>query len=131
MNKQKEKQLKVFGYGLPLMLAFFGLRHGFKHSWDVLSFGLMFLALVVLGIALFNRPLLIKIFEAWMKVMGLFGAVVTAVILSIVYYLVFSVVSVILKLKGQDFMASQWNKEAKSYWIPKDNRIKEQYTKQF
>jgi hypothetical protein len=134
MDKQKQKQLKVFGYGLPLMLAFFGLRHGFKHSWDVLSFCLLSLAVIVLAITIFNRPLLIKIFEIWMKVMGIIGSVVTAVILSIVYYLIFSLISVILKIRGKDFMASSLNKEIKTYWTPKEHlgsKDKEQYTKQF
>ncbi len=129
MDKQQQKQLTVFGYGLPLILVFLGARHGFKHSWDMLSFVLFTIALLVFGIALFAKPFLVKIFKCWMKVAHFIGMVVTGVMLTVLYFLVFTPVACVLRLMGKDFMRRRW--QAQSYWIPKQNAESETNTKQF
>ena len=134
MDKQQQKQLKVFGYGLPLILAFLGARHGLKHSWDTLSFSLLALAVVLLAIALWSKPLLLKIFGYWMKVAHAIGAVVTTVILVVVYYVVFTPVACVLRLMGKDFMCRRLDKAAVSYWSARNNSLQptqQEYTKQF
>jgi hypothetical protein len=131
MNKQREKQLKVFGFGLPLIMVFLGVRHGLKYTWDYLSVSLFIVAAAFLMIALLSKPLLIKIFDAWMKVMHVVGSLVTGAILTIVYYVIFSPVSLILKLSGKDFMGRSQKKDAASYWIPRKETHSQDYLKQF
>lgn len=134
MDKQRQKQLKVFGYGLPLILVFLGARHGLKHGWDLLSFVLIGVALCVLAIALWNKPVLEKIFIYWMKVAKIIGSVVTFVILLVVYYLVFTPVACVLRLSGKDFMCRQWKAGTDSYWMVRknfDHQNSQDYTKQF
>lgn len=129
---QRDKQIKVFGYGLPLILVVLGLRHGFKHQWDVWVGVFFALAVIFLVITLSNKALLIKIFDGWMKVMGVIGSLVTGIILISVYYVIFSPVALFLKLKGQDYMNRTWKGKETSYWIPKQQTAQEQqYFKQF
>ena len=131
MDNQQQKQLKVFGFGLPLILVVLGIRHGLKHSWDILSFCLFLTAVVVLGIALGNRPLLVKIFKIWMKVAHTIGIYVTGTILVILYIVIFTPTSWVLKLRGRDFMCRDWIKDVNSYWVTKKNSDQQSYTQQF
>ena len=131
MDQQQQKQLKVFGYGLPLILAALGLRHGFKHGWDPLSWVLISLAVLVLVITIFNRPLLVKIFKAWMKIAHFIGTVVTGGILIFLFYAIFTPVAIILRLAGKDYMSRRVDKQASSYWIQRNNDEGKEYTKQF
>ena len=131
MDKQQQKQLKVFGFGLPFILALLGLRHGFKHAWDMLSFILLAIAGIVLAIALWNKPLLVKIFKVWMKGARTIGFVVTGAILIVLYYFIFTPTAMVLRWMGKDFMFRRWDKEAGSYWITRNNSDQQEYTKQF
>lgn len=131
MNLQQQKQLKVFGYGLPLILTVLGIRHGFKHGWDTLSYVLLALAAIVLGITLFNKPLLVKIFKLWMKGAHAIGLVITTAILVILYYLVFTPTALFLRLTGKDFMVRKLESQASSYWIVRKAADQQEYTKQF
>jgi len=131
MDIQQQKQLKVFGYGLPVILVVLGLRHALKHSWDCLSFVLFLLAFVVLGIALGNKPLLAKIFKYWMKIAHLIGLIVTGAILISLYCVIFIPVACVLRLKGKDFMCQDWQSEVNSYWVDRKNSNRQEYTQQF
>ena len=134
MNRQQEKQLKVFGYGMPLILAILGARHGFKHSWDTLSYSLFFVAVIFLTMTLFSRPLLVKAFKLWMKIAHTIGLVITGVVLILLYYFIFTPISCILKLRGKDFMCRQWGQTTSSYWLDRNNlevKDPQEYTKQF
>ncbi len=130
MKQQQQKQLKVFGYGLPLILAALGARHAFKYSWDLLSLSLSLLALSILGIAIWNKPLLAKLFGYWMKGAHFIGSMVTGIILTILYYIVFVPIACVLKLRGKDFMNRDWKKEVSSYWMvrsPQQQEYKQQF----
>ena len=134
MDSQQQKQLRVFGYGLPLILIFLGLRHGFKHGWDTLSFCLFLMAIFILGVTIWNKPLLTKIFRLWMKGAHLIGMVMTGIILIVLYGIVFVPTAWVLKLMAKDFMHRHWDKGVDSYWIArKDSNAgnRQAYTQQF
>ncbi|MBF0489109.1 MAG: hypothetical protein HQL15_00640 [Candidatus Omnitrophica bacterium] len=130
MDQQQQKQLKVFGYGMPLILAFLGARHGFKHQWDVLSFILFMVAIILLGITLGNRSLLEVVFKHWMKMVHAIGALVTGILLIGLYYFLFTPVAFILKLMGKDFMKKNWQDKKDSYWMVR-SPSSDAYTRQF
>lgn len=120
MDKQKEKQIKVFGFGLPLILAFLAWRHGARHGWDILSFCLLGLAAAVLVCTLFYRKGLEWLFKYWMKGAGAIGLLITTLLLGVIYFLVFTPVAFILCIKGKDFMQRHLDKGSVSYWIKRE-----------
>ncbi len=84
--KQEQKQLLVFGYGLPVILFFLGLRHWHKHGTDVLGGVLLVMGICVLIISLSNQVLLKILFQYWMKGAQAIGGVVTVIILSVIFF---------------------------------------------
>jgi len=134
MDQQQQKQLRVFGYGLPVILAVLSVRHGMKHGWDALSLSLGIAAVLFLFITLLAKPLLIQIFKSWMKAAGIIGSTVTAVILIILYYMAFTPIAYFLRIRGKDFMNRSWANNEESYWITRDSQRQQsiqEHTKQF
>ena len=130
MNQHK-KQIRVFGYGLPLILLILGARHWHQHGLDAIVGVFLVLAVIVLGITLFNRPWLKIIFRYWMKAAQAIGGAVTMIILTVLFYLVFGTVGIILRLLRKDLLGM--NLEAPSYWIKrlKTQEDRARYTQQF
>ncbi len=131
MDKQQEKQLTVFGYGLPLICAFFSWRQYVAHGWNAGAIGFAVTALIVLGLVLFVRPWLQVLFKYWMKGAHFIGAVFTAVVLTLLYFLVFTPVSLVLRLRKKDFLRLQYQKGTDSYWIKREAHQPGNYGQQY
>ena len=132
MNKNR-KNLLVFGYGLAFILAFIGgksfMAHGFHLGNRVCFITVAFL----LVITLLDLPVLEIIYGYWMKGAHFVGHIMTLLLLSAVFYVVFGTVGVILRVLGKDLLEQKIAREKKSYWQPrlKGESDKKCYTKQF
>ncbi len=132
MDKEK-KNLLVFGYGLTVILCFIAVRLGLKHNWPVSSMVLFAAAVFFCTITLFNRKLLKAVYLRWMAVAQVIGRIVTTLILSILFYIVFGVVGMILRLMRKDLLDRAINLQRKSYWRKRApvEFHKENYLRQF
>lgn len=133
MNKvkqQEQKQLRVFGFGLPLICSFLAWRQYGKHGWNEWSIVFLIAAGVILGMALFVRPWLEWLFKYWMRAAHGIGSVITAVVLTTVYFFVMTPMAVVLRWKGKDYLRLQRKKETDSYWITREVKPAD-YTQQF
>lgn len=112
--KSGKKQLREFGVTVGIVLAMLGglflwRRHGHYNYFFIISS-----ILIVLGLL---RPALLKpIYKAWMALAVIMGWVMTRVILSILYYLVFTPLGMALRAFGKQFLDVKPNKAKKSYW---------------
>jgi hypothetical protein len=54
-------------------------------------------------------------------------------ILSLMYYLVFTPIGIVMRVFGKDFLHKQFDKNATTYWIKKGEKVyvKERYEKMF
>ena len=121
MNKEK-RDLLVFGYGLTLICWFVAGRLWFKHgpSWTVWAWAAA--GAVVISLTFFNLPALKKFYTVWMKVAGVIGHVVTTVVLSVLFYVLFGTVGIALRLLGKDILDERMDRSRKSYWVPRPAR---------
>lgn len=133
MKNVSQKNLNVFGWGLVLILAFFGAR-----SWIEHGFG-WFPAICIALISFFavltalRLPLLRTIYDYWMKAAGVISTILTIIILSLLYYFLFTPLSLLLKCGKKDLMERTIDKNAASYWISLEEKTlnKNDYHKQF
>lgn len=115
--EQKEKQLLVFGYGLPMVLLALGAGHWRKHGFDLVVALLLGAAGIVLWIVLFDRPALKILFKYWMCGARWIGGFITAVVLIILFFSLFSIVGIILRLSRKDLLRMRLLPQASSYWM--------------
>ena len=130
---KKHKDLLVFGYGLAVILSVFALRFLAKHKSPTMIAVLLVCALVMAVATLFRSKILEVIYERWMGVAHFIGAVVTTIILTVLFYGVFGVVGIVLRLMGKDLLDQKIEAKKKSYWIPRPTKAfeKKSYTRQF
>jgi len=128
-----KKNLKVFGYGLAVILTFIAYKVWHDHGW------LLIHALFAVAIASFivvtkiNYEWLKPLYKRWMVVAHFIGNVITSIILSVMFYFVFGIAGLILRLLRKDLLDRQLDFTADSYWI-KRKQIKfeqEHYIRQF
>ncbi len=134
MNKKEitKKQLKTFGIALTVFLGTIGLINFLKghvpqNLWYWGAAG------VVLLTTLF-MPILIKpIYRVAIFIAHILGWINTRIILSVIYYLIFTPIALIMKIFGRDALNRKFDKAAKSYWNIRERTTipKDQYLRQF
>ena len=92
-------------------------------SWSLII-GLIFL---ILG--LINSKILTPLNIIWMKLGMYLGIIISPIVMGIVFFLVVTPISLIMKILKKDVLNLSTNKE-KSYWIKKD-KIKSSMKNQF
>ena len=131
--QKEQRDLLVFGYGLGIISAVFGVGGGLKHGWHLAPVVLLVCSVVFTGVTALDWQALRPGYAGWMKVAHGIGMVVTTVVLSVVFFAVFTPVAILLKLLGKDHMERRWNRTAQSYWHmrPAGTTDKARYYQQF
>lgn len=63
-------------------------------------------------------PILLKpIYKLWMSFAVVVGFIMTRVILTILYFGMFTPIALVAKLLGKDLLDERWNKNATTYWV--------------
>ncbi len=126
-----KKELRSFGIVMAVALAIIGGILLWKESsYYVHLFGFA-AAFLVLGLVV---PILLwPLHKVWMSLAVVLGWVMTRLILIVLFYLVFTPVSLVARLFGKKFLNTAIDREARTYWIVKENLSidKADYEKQF
>ena len=124
MTKEK-KNLLVFGYGLAVIITFLVWRHETKQggSWGPLAYGLLGLALIFAVVTTINYRLLKPVYDRWMAAAHVIGAIVSGALLTILFFIVFTLIGIILRLMQKDLLDRKINKKAASYWIRRTQKF--------
>lgn len=70
---------------------------------------------ILLGLA---APILLKpVYKAWMAFAVVMGFMMTRVILTILFFGLFTPISLIAKLLGKDLLEERWEPNATTYWV--------------
>lgn len=114
-------------------LAFFGIwKQGVDHL-GVISSVFFVLSLIFLGVTLSKPERLQPVYKLWMKLVGFIGTVISGILLSVVFYVVFGISGIVLRIMRKDLLDEKLEPEKASYWIKRQpgEFDKESYTKQF
>lgn len=117
----KRKFGLVFG-SILAVVALVSLWRG-RGQLVVPFLGVSFLMVIV---ALVKPLLLSPLHAAMLRIAGYMGWVNTRLILILVYSLVFTPVALVYKLLGKDPLSRSFEKDAASYWQPKDKRVEDE-----
>lgn len=132
MDNKERKNLLVFGYGLAAIITGWSLLYWRKHPQADWILGPLVLAAGLAVTTFWRLEALKPIYKNWMRVAHMIGQVVTTVILSVIFYLVFTPVAIILRVMSKDLLDRRLELHKESYWqkrAPAAEKIR--YTKQF
>ena len=129
--KADVKELRKFSITLFFALEILGLLVFWQRGAAGLVLCGIGLALLLCGL---TRPaLLANPYRGWMRLSLILGFLMTHLILSLMYYFVFTPTGVVMRMFGKDFLHKQFDKNATTYWIKKIQRVyaKDRYEKMF
>ena len=126
-SKIKIGSNKSFGivfFTVFLIIAIWPLLNGYEIRYWSLIISIVFLLLGIL-----NSKILTPLNKIWFKIGILLGNVISPIVMSIIFFLVVTPTSFIMKILGKDLL--NLKKDTKnSYWIKKQNqnsRMKNQF----
>lgn len=129
--KSGKKELREFGITLFIVFGLFGTLFWWKHKP---YFSYLLFASGFFGFFGFLLPGVLKpIQKIWMAIALVMGSIMTRIILSVLFYLVITPISIICRFSGKDVLDLKIDKAKKSYWIKREKSIinKSRYEKQY
>jgi len=118
LQKATPRDLRKFGLMVGGVFLGLGLLFYFRHKpWWPWFIG-PGAPLVLLG-AVFPRSLK-WIYVAWMTLAMVLGAIVSTILLTLLFYLVVTPIGLVARLAGKDFLSRKLEPPAASYWILRD-----------
>lgn len=126
------RELRKFGLGFGSVMLLVGIIRlyfkGAPSSWIFICVGIY-----ALFSGLLFPKLLLPLHFLLKKIFGFVMHIFTIVFLSMVFYLVFTPIALILKFKRQDFMSRKIDEKESSYWVKRKppGTLKEDYLKQY
>ena len=129
-QKIETRQLRSFGLLVGGVFAFLGLWPKVYHGSSPRFWALILAVVLILPALIYPRSLRL-FYQGWMKIGGLLGWINTRIILSIIFYLVFVPVGLILRVLGKDPMNRKFDSEATTYRITHHRRPESHMKHQF
>jgi hypothetical protein len=112
--KTESKDLRKFGITMALILGVLTVISLYKGSWSfryllVLSGGFLLIGII--------KPILLKkVYLGWMAIAITMGFFMTRIILTVLFYGVFTVTGVIVRLLNKDMLDQKYDANAETYW---------------
>ena len=129
--KSKKSDLRNFGITVGIILLIISGFLFWKEKETFLIFLTIGISLFFTAIAL---PSVLKpVYWIWMIFSIILGWFMTRVILSLLFYVVFTSIGLTLRFFGKQFLELRWDKSKESYWNfrTEEHLKKENYEKQF
>ncbi len=114
-EKPSNKDLIVFGLIWALIfiiVALYPLISGNNaKNWSAA------VSIIFIFVSILNPNILSVFYSVWVKFGGFIGGIISKVILFILYFGLFTPVSIVLKLLGKDLLKKKISINDKTYWV--------------
>lgn len=117
-NKPKEASPREFGFvftGFFTLITFLPLVRGNPLRWWSAPIAIIFLFLTLV-----TPQSLSPLAKVWMKFGLILHRVMSPIIMSIIYFLVFTPFSLLFKALGMKFLKLDFDKDTKTYWVKRE-----------
>ena len=122
--KSKKSDLRNFGITVGIILL---IISGFLFWKEKESFQIFLAIGITLFLTAIAIPFVLKpVYWIWMIFAIILGWFMTRVILSLLFYVVFTSIGLTLRFFGKQFLELRWDKSKESYW---NYKIKKKYKK--
>ena len=127
-----EKKIKISSnknFGIVFSIFFLLISIYLLLNNNPIYYWSLFVSFIFLVLGLMNSKILSPLNLLWFKFGILLGKIVAPVIMGVIFFLVVTPISIILKIFGKDVLNLKFNNN-KTYWIVKDgpkNNMKKQF----
>ena len=121
MRKKKESSNRSFGivfFVVFLIIGLWPLKNG-----DNLNVYFVAISGIFLILGLINSKLLSPLNKIWIKLGEVLGIIIAPIVMFLVYFVVLTPVSLIVRLFGKDLLGLMFLKKKDSYWIKRKKNL--------
>ena len=119
-GKSKRQHVKEFACVFSILFSLF-IAYDFYHSKITTRSIVLLILIAAMLVSGYKKPEILKpIWALWMKFAGLLGAVMTALIVSVAWFLMLVPVALCLKLFKKSSMDLSFDKTKETYWVTRE-----------
>jgi len=124
--KSDKRELRKFGYVMTVALSILGGILLWQGKSAYMYIFVIAAALLVSGLLF---PIILKpLHKVWMTLALILGWFTTRVILILLFYLIITPLSLVLRLFGFRFLNLRFDEGASTYWYDKSKEVREKHT---
>ena len=113
MNKKSSNK----SFGILFFVVFLGLGLWPLTNDNNLNIYLIIISIIFLILGLLKSKLLSPLNSFWIKFGELLGKIIAPVVMAIIYFLILTPISLMVRLFGKDLLGLKFSKQLKTYWI--------------
>ena len=117
----KKSSNRSFGILFFLVFLGFGLWPLTKEMSP--NIYLIIISVIFLILGLLNSKLLSPLNNLWIKFGEILGKVIAPIVMAVVYFLILTPISLLVRLFGKDLIEMKFNNNIKSYWIKRKKHL--------
>ena len=84
---------------------------------------LIIISVIFLILGLLNSKLLSPLNNLWIKFGEILGKIIAPIVMAVIYFLILTPISLLLRLFGKDLIEMKFNNNVKSYWIKRKKHL--------
>ena len=110
-------------FGLLFFIVFTALALWPLTNKGEINFYLISIALIFLVLGILNSKILSPLNKAWIKLGEILGRVIAPIVMAIVYFLILTPISLLVRLFGKDLIGMKFSNDIKSYWVKRKKHL--------
>ncbi len=84
---------------------------------------LIIISVIFIILGLLNSKLLSPLNNLWIKFGEILGKIIAPIVMAVVYFLILTPISLLVRLFGKDLIEMKFNNNVKSYWIKRKKHL--------
>ena len=117
-SQSSNKSFGLLFFVVFLILGLWPLKNG-----ESLNFYFITASVVFLILGLLNSKLLSPLNKSWIKLGEILGIIIAPIVMALVFFLILTPVSIIVRLFGKDLIGMKFSNDIKSYWIKRKKHL--------
>ena len=110
-------------FGLLFFVVFFIIGLWPLKNGENLNFYFITASVIFLLLGLINSKLLTPLNKSWIKLGEILGIVIAPIVMALVYFVILTPVSLIVRALGKDLLNLKFLKEKETYWIKRKKSL--------
>ena len=110
-------------FGILFFFVFLGFGLWPLTKDQTINFILIFISTIFLILGIFNSKILSPFNNLWIKFGELLGRIVAPIVMALVYFVILTPISLLVRIFGKDLLGLKFLKKQNSYWIKRNKDL--------
>ena len=117
-TQSSNRSFGILFFVVFLIISLWPLKNG-----NTLNFYFLVASIIFLILGVFNSRLLTPLNKAWIKFGEILGLIIAPIVMGMVYFVILTPVSLIVRLFGKDLLGLKFLKGKETYWIKRNKKL--------